>query len=277
MTRPRNTGYANWHWLRGNQTTSGKFRRALVRTAQCLSCVAATKQTMPDVCLQCGDVLREYIRVPHYNEHKDIVSLSLFCTDCWASWQNSRENLDGTNEMGVQGMTCPDCQRVLSAADHVYMRAAPVLYPVQIQFAPEQPPRTFLVTTDTQVQKFKHMIALVLSSTDFDLVMDDVVVDRVYLGAHADSLIQVVPPRRWELHLSLGHDAQWVLTVSPTLLLSELRQTIALYTDIPATDQSIQHGAHTLQSDDGSLQSYGLHDGVELVVTRVRWMGLEMT
>ena len=214
-----------------------------------------------DACLQCGDVLREYIRVPHYNEHKDVVSLSLFCTDCWASWQNSRENLDGTNEMGVQGMTCPDCQRVLSAADHVYMRAAPVLYPVQIQFAPEQPPRTFLVTTDTQVQKLKHMIVLALSSTDFDLVMDDVVVDRDPSGA-----TQTVgaPP------LSLGHDAQWVLTVSPTLLLSELRQTIALYTDIPATDQSIQHGEHTLQNDDGSLQSCGLHDGVELVVTRVR-------
>ena len=84
------------------------------------------------------------------------------------------------------------------------------------------------------------MIALTLSSTDFDLVMDDVVVDRDPSGA-----TQTVgaPP------LSLGHDAQWVLTVSPTLLLSELRQTIALYTDIPATDQSIQHGAHTLQND----------------------------
>jgi hypothetical protein len=237
---------------------------------------------MPESCLQCGDALREYICVPHYNEQKQLVSNSLFCTDCWANWQNSRENIDGTNEIGVQCMSCPDCQRPLLPDEAVYAKAEPVLYSVNVRFSDDHPPRTVMVTIDTRVNDVKQSIIwedehkTYTQYDTFDLVVDDLILDRVYLHAHQNELILVVPRRSWTLYLELYDGdvlvASWSVQVSPTMTLTDLRNLIQIYTNVPIEYQHLTQCGRVLDGE-GSLQTSGLCDGTEVYVHH-RYTGL---
>ena len=238
---------------------------------------------MPESCLQCGDALREYICVPHYNEQKQLVSNSLFCTDCWANWQNSRENINGTNETGVQCMSCPDCQRPLLQDEAVYAKAAPVLYSVNVRLSDDRPPRTFMVTIDTRVNDVKQSIICedehqtYTRYDTFDLIVDDLILDRVYLHAHQNEMILVVPRRIWTLHFELydGDEvmASWSVQVSPTMTLTDLRTMIHIYTNVPIEHQQLTQGERVLDGE-GSLQTSGLRDGTDVHVHR-RYTGLQ--
>jgi protein subunit release factor B len=65
---------------------------------------------MATICDLCGSAARGYIRVTHQDSRGHSVMDQTFCTDCWDTWKNVRLNLDGQNEYGVQGMTCPHCR-----------------------------------------------------------------------------------------------------------------------------------------------------------------------
>jgi len=127
-----------------------------------------------------------------------------FCTDCWASWQNIRQNLDGTNEHGIQGMTCPHCQKPLTDQDTTYVKVPPHLYEVTVDGHP------FLVTVDTKTANFRQSIwwstavATPYEGHDmFDVAVDDIVLTGLYLCLEAGSCVQVVPRKRTRVLVQL--------------------------------------------------------------------------
>lgn len=147
-------------------------------------------------CFLCACEPREYLRVPHYDSKGLPLHEEIFCADCWASWQNIRQNLDGANEYGVQCMTCPHCQKPLTDEDVMYAKVQPQLYEVTVDGL------AFMVTVDTRTENFKKSIWWSTVATpyegheEFDLAVDDSVLTGPYLCIGAGSSIKVVPRKK---------------------------------------------------------------------------------
>jgi hypothetical protein len=161
-----------------------------------------------DICGLCDIAIREGIHVPHFQRDGSVTdwSPSTYCTDCWSNWQNTCENLDGTNENGVGCMKCPDCSRVLSSdRDFTYIKTPPDLYEVTLVMD-GHPDRQVMVSINTRTRNIKQMLiwSAVVHGTidDFHLVHADEVIDRLYLRIpiHATLLVQRrrrVPPQEY--------------------------------------------------------------------------------
>jgi hypothetical protein len=93
---------------------------------------------------------------------------------------------------------------------------------------------TFLVTSDTKLEAFKHAIlfsTLVLPYTDidtFDLVVDDLVLDGLYLGITAGTCIQIEPRRHRQVRLQIYPSTTIVsIEVCETSTFSNLKETLS--------------------------------------------------
>jgi hypothetical protein len=119
-----------------------------------------------------------------------------FCLDCWTRWQNIRQNLDGSNTFGNQGMTCPHCQKPLHdlETETAYREVSPQLYDVRVNGTLQ-----CMVTIDTKVENFKRTVlrsTLITPYThidEFDLAVDTIVLGSVYLAVPVHTNLQIVP------------------------------------------------------------------------------------
>ena len=157
---------------------------------------------METSCL-CHTAARAFHLVSHQASTGHLLPNKAFCTDCWTQWQNIRQNLDGANEFGVQGMTCPHCQKPLTDLDTEvqYRVVPPTPYSVLVGGT-----LGFVITVDTKVENFKRTIlssSLYTHTEEFDLAMDGVVLDGIYLGVPAGMNIQVVPRRKKKIALRI--------------------------------------------------------------------------
>jgi hypothetical protein len=180
-------------------------------------------------CELCGTSARECMRVPHTDSAGHPLEDQVYCTDCWVRWKNSRENLDGQNENGVRCMTCPHCHKPLGDNDAVYMKVQPTLYDILIGS------RTFQVTSDTTVDKFKCAIMwskIEMSYTEtcqFDLSVDDIVLDGKYLGVVSGSVIRVVPRRVQRIQMQIFPSTlEHTLEVFATSVFKDLKTSFVL-------------------------------------------------
>ena len=152
--------------------------------------VISTKMQTPSIdCDLCGVVVRECIRVPHFDSMGLLLMNKTFCKDCWDCWRNKRLNLDGKNLYGVQVMTCPHCQKPLSDENYHHTTVPPHRYTVVVNT------HSVMVTAYTKLETFKRDILWSVSYNDieeFDLQVDGVIVHRLYLNTSAGTVIDIV-------------------------------------------------------------------------------------
>ena len=149
-------------------------------------------------CDLCGVVLRQCIRVPHFDSMGLLLLNQTYCTDCWECWRNKRLNLDGNNIYGVQVMTCPHCQKSLSVEDYHHATAPFNRYAVIVNT------HSFLVTAYTKVEQFKRDILWNVSYNDieeFDLQVDGDIVHGLYLNIPSGTILTIVPRRKIYLQI----------------------------------------------------------------------------
>ena len=152
-------------------------------------------QTSSIDCDLCGVVVRECVQVPHFDSVGVLLVNQTFCIDCWGCWRNKQLNLDGKNPYGIQGMTCPHCQKPLSDANYQHTIIPPHPYEVVVNTLP------FLVTAHTKIEAFKREILLNLPYKDidideFDLQIDGVTVHGLYLNTSSGTVINIIPRRK---------------------------------------------------------------------------------
>jgi hypothetical protein len=146
-------------------------------------------------CGLCGTSARECMRVPHIDSAGHSLKEHVYCSDCWVKWKNNRENLDGQNEHGVRCMTCPHCQKPLGDDEAIYMKVQPTIYDILVES------RTFHVTSDTTVANFKRTIlwstidTVYTETCQFDLVVENMILDGHYLGVLEGTVIHIEPRR----------------------------------------------------------------------------------
>jgi hypothetical protein len=149
-------------------------------------------------CDLCGNAVRTGMCVPHQDSGGLDLLERTFCMDCWVRWKNIRQNLDGTNEYGVQCMTCPHCHKPFTEeAEIVYLSVRPRLYDVLVDGT-----HPFQLTIDTTLINFKRSIlwsTMTVPYTcieEFDLAVDDVVIDSHFVCTAAGTTIRVIPRRK---------------------------------------------------------------------------------
>ena len=222
-------------------------------------------------CGLCGVSIRECIRVPHYRSTGLQTQDSHFCTDCWASWQNTRENLDGGNEFGVQGMTCPDCNRSLgSDEDMQYMMTDPGLYTITLRFEGQHPPsRDFMVSIDTKTENIKQMLIwneVIDGPLDnIDLVLEGESIERMYLCAPHNATIHVVRRQQQEPTFLLtvirfNDHRRYDVTVTPSTTILGTKELLTLQTGIPVDHQRLLLRGEHLRDLDQEINTLGLQE-----------------
>jgi hypothetical protein len=179
---------------------------------------------MSITCELCSTSVRECMRVPHYDSNGTSLQDHVYCTDCWVKWKNSRENLDGKNEHGVRCMTCPHCNKPVGDNEAVYMKVKPTIYDIYVGT------KTFHVTSETTVANFKRTIlwsTIEIEYTEiaqFDLVVDEVLIDGHFLGVQQGTIIHVVPRKIQRIQMQIfPSTVEHTLNVFATASFMELK------------------------------------------------------
>lgn len=210
------------------------------------------------VCGLCSITIREGIRVPHYGSTGQYTHTATFCTDCWAAWQNVRENLDGSNEFGIQGMTCPDCSRTLCPShDMEYVKTPARLYTITLKCA-GRPDRQCLVSINTRTIDFKRSILWdpTISIDDVDLTLEDDhdILERIYLCAPQDAVIRAVirtdSDSQFITIVRFTDKRTYMLEVEPMTTIHEIKHMINEYTGIPSSNQRLVLRCRHLDDND---------------------------
>jgi hypothetical protein len=149
----------------------------------------------------------------------------IFCIQCWERWRNKRLNLDGNNPYGIQGMTCPHCQKSLSSEEsYQYATTPPHVYSVIIGT------QSFPVTAYTKIDTFKQEILWSVpynNIDEFDLCGPPI--HHPYLNASAGTVLTVEPrPKTRNIYIQIYPCLEhFAIDVYETSIFAVLKQSLS--------------------------------------------------
>jgi hypothetical protein len=175
-------------------------------------------------CDLCDTVLRECVRVPHFDSKGLFVTDKIFCLQCWECWRNKRLNLDSNNPYGVQGMTCPHCQKSLSSeSSYRHDTIQPHIYSVIVGT------HSFPVTAYTKIDTFKRDILWSMPYNDIDEFDLCGPIHHPYLNTPSGTVLTVVPrPKTRTIYIQIYPCPEpFAIDVYETSIFTVLKQSLS--------------------------------------------------